>query len=425
MLESRQARARRWRATAAVLITGAELLDGRVHDENGCFLASSLTEAGFQVLAVVFAPDDADHITRHLQALLALRPTVIVVSGGLGTTHDDVTMEAVARAANVPLVESDEAWNIVRERVRAVAHRHGLSAEPLLRQARKQALLPEGANMLAPAGTAPGARLTLSGASVVVLPGVPHELRSMWSVCLPTIAEAAGASAGAVAIVRITEVGEMQVAPLLEPFLGEPLDIAITAAWGDITVRLATHEEDGERLLPVVQERLAESFQVYSTDGRTLDQMIADRLRDERATLACAESCTGGLLGGRITAVAGSSEYFVGSIVAYANAAKTAALGVSPSLLTEHGAVSADCAQAMAAGVRSLLGSTYALSTTGIAGPGGGSVAKPVGLVYIGIASPRGVRAVEKRFMGERNVVRQWTVQTCLHVLREEMERRP
>lgn len=408
--------------TAAILLTGAELLDGRVPDTNGVFLSASLAEAGFRMLGLVIAPDDRSLIAEQLRRLLALEPRLLVVSGGLGSTHDDVTMAALADACNVELIEHAAAWEVVRARVQAVAARRGLDVDAMLRQARKQALLPVGAAMIAPAGTAPGARLDVRGTIVVCLPGVPAELRTMWMDCLPGLLGESGASAAPAVILRFSGVGEMQVAPLLEPYLNGPLEVSITAGAGEVAVRLAAADAEGERLMDTAKERLRATLPMYSADGRTVDQIIADELRRRRATVASAESCTGGLLAGRFTDLPGSSDYFVGGVVAYDNTVKTSALHVSVEILATEGAVSAACAAAMASGARARLRATYALSTTGIAGPGGGTPAKPVGLVYLGLAGPEGVRTVKHHFPGDRQAIRLSSVQAALHLLRETLE---
>jgi nicotinamide-nucleotide amidase len=408
---------------AAVLLTGDELLDGRVRDTNGAYLSRSLIERGFRVRAVVVAPDDRATIAGHLKRLLADAPRVLVVSGGLGTTHDDVTMAAVAQAAGLELREHPEAWQAVLEQVCAVAARRGIDVEPLLEQARKQALLPVGATPLAPAGVAPGAVLTVDGTTIVVLPGVPRELEAMWPPVLERLAAVAQAEPPRVRLLRLYGVGEMQVVPVLEAARHDLLDVAVTASVGEITLRLAAPSgAAATRQMVRLVEALSAALPVYSSDGRTVDELVADTLRAAGATVAVAESCTGGLLGGRLTTLPGSSDYFLGGVVAYADSVKTGLLRVPQEQLDAHGAVSPQVAGSMAHGVRSLTGATYGLSTTGIAGPAGGTTDKPVGLVYIGCAGPQGERVAEHRIGGDRQTVRRWTVTAALHLLRRCLE---
>jgi nicotinamide-nucleotide amidase len=411
------------RPKAAVVLTGAELLDGRLRDANGTYLAAELTRAGFSVDAIVVCPDDHATIVAHLRHLLAGGARAIVTSGGLGTTHDDVTMAAVAGALGLPLVEDPEAWVMVQERVRGVAERRHFDAAALLEQARKQALLPQGALLIPPAGLAPGALVDAGNASVVVLPGPPTELQAMWPAGLIHLRDRCSPVAPRVTLLRLYGVGEMQVQPLLEPFTSDPaLDVAITASLGEISVRVAAWDEAGRRRAASLREALAAALPVYSADGHTVDELLARQLRARGATVAAAESCTGGLLGGRFTSLSGSSDYFVGSVVSYANSVKHDVLGVAGELLDEHGAVSEQVAAAMAQGVRRLTGATYGLSTTGIAGPGGGTPAKPVGLVYLACADAGGVVVEQQRFPGDRDAVRLWTVVAALHLLRRRLE---
>ena len=224
------------RPDACIVLTGAELLDGRVRDRNGAFLSASLVRYGFAVRSLVVLPDDRALITATVRRLLEDGPAVLVVSGGLGTTHDDVTMQAVADAAGMPLAEDAGAWKEVRERVRAVAERRRIEVEPMLAQARRQALLPRGAQVVPPFGIAPGARLEAGPTVIVVLPGVPGELEAMWPPVLAGLVERLRPEAPTVVTMRLFGVGEMQVVPVLQPFLErDQLDVAVTASWGEIS----------------------------------------------------------------------------------------------------------------------------------------------------------------------------------------------
>jgi nicotinamide-nucleotide amidase len=402
-----------------VLLTGDELLQGRVRDTNGPFLTAGLIHGGYVVDGLQVLPDDRARIVAAVCGALTREVALLVVSGGLGTTHDDVTMAAVAEAAGRPLEHDESAWELVKARIDEIAGRRGLCAADLYEQAASQALLPRGARCLPPAGVAPGALLRAGGTTIVVLPGPPRELEAMWP---PVLAEVSGETAApCVQLLRIWGVGEMAVVPVLEETPHDALDVGVTAADGEIVVRLAWHDAAGAAQADGVAAALAAAMPVFSTDGRTLDELVAAGLLERRATLAVAESCTGGLLGGRLTTRAGSSDYFLGGVLSYANDVKENVLGVPAGILAQYGAVSPQVAEAMAEGVKRLLDADYALSVTGVAGPSGGSPEKPIGLVFVGCASPGGVVVKEHRLVGDRDSVRRQAVTAALHLLRRSL----
>ncbi len=408
---------------AAVLLTGDELLQGRVRDTNGPFLGASLIEAGFSVRRSLVVADEPAEIAAALRWLLAGEPRLIVISGGLGTTHDDVTMATVAEVLERPLIRHEDAWRHVRDRVREVAARRHLDAAELESQAARQALLPRGARCVAPAGLAPGAIVDAGVTAVVVLPGVPRELETMWP---PLLAElAAGLPRPRVRLLRVHGVGEMQVVPIVEAVPRDGLEVGITAGDGEIVIRIAAYDDRAEERAAVLAERLSDELPVFSSDGRTLDELVAESLRRRHATVAVAESCTGGLLGARLTALPGSSDYFVGGVLSYSDRLKERLLDVPVALLRRHGAVSAPVAEAMACGVRARTGAEYALAVTGIAGPAGGSAEKPVGLVYVACTTPQASTVTEHRLPGDRATVRDATVTAALHALRRSLDERP
>ena len=348
---------------------------------------------------------------------------MLVVSGGLGTTHDDLTSEAVARALGRDLVEDPDARSMVEDRLADVARRRGIDSRPLLEQALKQARLPEGSRALAPGGVAPGFALREGATRLFALPGPPTELELMWPPVLDEL-EAEGLFPSVVArIVRIYGFSEMQLVPLLESRLHELLDVAVTASDGELTVVLryefsAAAQTQADALVLALEA----GAPVFSTDGRTVDELVADELRAARATVSVAESCTGGLLGGRLTERPGSSDYVQGGVISYANQVKEGVLGVPATLLRDVGAVSPEVARAMADGVKRLTGSTYALAVTGVAGPAGGTPDKPVGLVYHACAGPQGTSVRRELFLGNREAVRRRAVVAALHHLREALE---
>ena len=410
---------------AVVLLSGDELLDGRTRDTNGAFVSAELSREGLQVVRLMTVPDDLETLAGALREALALEPAVVLVSGGLGTTHDDLTAAALAEATGGRLVEHPEALEMVARRTRDVAERRRLDYDEVFAKTRRQALLPSGARPVPPAGVAPGIALRHGHTRLYALPGVPSELRAMWTWVRGELA-AAGVLTDAVSrIVRVFGVGELQVGAVIDAAPRALVDVAVNVGAGEVAVRLRharTQEAQGEA--DALVDSLRAALPVFCDDGRTIDELLADALRSGLSTVAVAESCTGGLLGGRLTALPGSSAYFVGGVVAYANAVKTGLLEVAPEVLQTHGAVSAQVAEAMARGVRRLTGATYALSTTGVAGPEGGTADKPVGLVHLACDGPAGCRTVRERFPGSRDSVRDWAVTRALHLLRETLATR-
>lgn len=347
---------------------------------------------------------------------------LICISGGLGPTHDDLTMQAVAEATGRVLSVDPRALEMVRARslqIRGDAVVHRALHE-------KQASLPEGSVLLPPAGTAPGCVLRHGAATMVVLPGPPWELRTMWEAALaePVLAQV-------IARARPLDERVLRVHAVPESALVAAIDGFDPDAWGRLTVGICAR--DGELEVTVrsapgdawaadaLEERIAAGVgdALFSRDGTTIDDVVADGLLAAGQTVAVAESCTGGGLGARLTARAGSSAYVLGGVISYADAAKVEMLGVDPRVIRRHGAVSVECAEQMALGARRRLGSDWALSITGIAGPGGGSEEKPVGLVYIALAGPSGaLRYVEHRRGGDREAIRERAVAGALHLLR-------
>jgi nicotinamide-nucleotide amidase len=407
---------------AAILLTGSELLDGRVRDRNGYFLSASLAEHGFRVATQIVAGDDERLIAAGLKQLLDLHPAVLVVCGGLGTTHDDLTTAVVATVLRRRLWQDPDALRMVEEATRAACERRGVDPETLMAQAQRQALLPAGSRVVPPAGIAPGYILSAGETTVIVLPGVPTELEAMWPDVVAELAASGVAPQTGRRLVRIYGVGEMQVAPVLESVAYDLVEVGVTAQQGEISVSLTyVDEKESARQAEAIVARLTNDLPVYSADGRSVDAIVADTLRSRAQTVSVAESCTGGLLAARFTDRPGSSDYFVGGVVTYANEAKLRLLGVPAQTLKEHGAVSAETATAMAERARQATGATFGLATTGIAGPSGGSDDKPVGLVFLGCAGPEGTTVRRVVLPGNREAVRAATVTAALHLLREAL----
>ena len=405
---------------AAILVTGDEVLGGRVPERNAAYLARSLAPLGVRVVRTLVVSDTIQDITEGLGQLLALGVELVCTSGGLGPTYDDLTMAAVAEATGRPLAVDEGALALVEGRSRAVSLRVQVDPADLDRMRRKQATLPQGATVLPPIGTAPGCALAHQGTLIVVLPGPPYELQGMWQVALrsgPVADLVADAEAEPTRTFRLWSIFEAQLVPVLEP-LGETL-----------LDQIGTYTREGElevvvpaALAETVGGLLAEHFGTYlfATDDRHVEALIAEALIARGQTLAVGESCTGGGLGGRLTVLPGASRWFVGGAITYSNESKTALLGVDPEVLAAAGAVSEECVKQMAAGARRVTGADWGVAITGIAGPDGGTADKPVGLVWIGVAGPDGrVEAFEHRLLrADRETVRRRAQTAALHRLR-------
>jgi nicotinamide-nucleotide amidase len=411
---------------AAILVTGDEILRGRIREANAGILARSLEERGIEIDHVEIVGDALDPLVAALGRLLASGVDLVCVTGGLGPTHDDLSMEAVGRATGRPLAVDAGALEMVRARSLA------LTRAPAVQRAvqEKQASLPAGAAVLPPAGTAPGAVLEHEGVVVVVLPGPPWELESMWEAALaaqPALAALVDRAGDAhERVLRIHAVPESLLVAEIDGLardVWDRLTVGICAREGELEVTIRADPADAWAA-DALEERVAGALgdALFSRDGATVDEVVARALVAARQTVAVAESCTGGGLGARLTARPGSSAYVLGGVIAYADAAKTALLDVDPQLLRRHGAVSAECAEAMAEGARRRLGSDWALSITGVAGPGGGTEDKPVGLVYVGVSGPSRTAHIRfDRSFGGREGIRARAVASALHLLRTEL----
>ncbi|WP_380168419.1 competence/damage-inducible protein A [Jannaschia sp. R86511] len=421
-------------ARAAVLVTGTEVLTGRVADANGPWLAERLRELGADIGAVTVVgdrPEDLASALRHLRA----GHDLVVTTGGLGPTADDLTVQVVADVLDRPTVVDEALQGRIAAVVARLSTARGWSATSpgMVAGTRKQALVPAGARVLEPVGTAPGLVLPgdAGGPPVLVLPGPPSELQAMWRAALTDPVVAAALRLGEPVslrqeTVRATGLPEAELADLLRghesdhgPLEGAGLEVTTCLRDGDLEVVTRFRPEADAayaRLVGSLQEHFGTA--VYSTDGSTLDEVVAAGLRARGWTVATAESCTAGLLAGRLADLPGSSDYLVGGVVAYRDQVKTAELGVPADLLSAHGAVSEQVAVAMARGARARFGTTLAVSVTGVAGPGGARPGKPVGLVHVALAGPDGTEHRELRLGGGRAQVRARTVTSCLHLLR-------
>ena len=404
---------------AAVVLSGNELLDGRTRDANGAFVCDDLSRRGVKVTELLTIADDVGRLTAALRHVLAAEPDLLVVGGGLGTTHDDLTAACLADVLGVPLEEDPDALAYVEASARAVAARRHLDFAETFALARRQARLPFGSKPVPPAGVAPGIAAEHGPTRVFAYPGVPYEFRRMWLATAASLEDEGFFPDVVVRVIRVFGVGELEVGPILDGLPHGLLELGINVGGGEVAVRIR-HRRDAaaEEQASVLVAALEAGVPVYSTDGRTVDDIVAAGLRSRGETLALAESCTGGMLGARITARPGSSEYFVGGVVSYADQAKIELLGVPGGMLAQHGAVSGEVAGAMAEGARRALRADRALSITGVAGPDGGTAEKPVGLVFVGCAGPDGTRVREASFPGDRDSVRQFAATAALHLLR-------
>lgn len=409
---------------AEIIAVGSELLTPSRIDTNSLYITERLNEIGIVIAAKSIVGDDRADLTAFIRAALR-RADLVIVTGGLGPTDDDVTREAAAAALGLAL-EEDAA---IVEGIRARFASRGLDMPAVNR---KQALVPRGAEVLPnPNGTAPGLSLFIDGRYLLLLPGPPVEMRPMlerW--CAGRAAALAGSRSLIRRVLRVANMSESHVEEAAQPiysrWVGAPVPIATTilAAPAQIELHLtatAASREAADAALAAAAEELAAAIgpAVFTTEGASLEEVVGHLLRARKQTISVAESCTGGLVSSRLTDVPGSSDYFLAGIVAYSNEAKTALLGVPAALIEQHGAVSEPVAVAMAEGARERNRATIGVGVTGIAGPGGGSAAKPVGTVAIAtVAEGHPARVRTYRFRGGRQQIKLHASQTALDEVR-------
>ncbi len=407
---------------AEIIAVGSEMLTPERVDTNSLYMTGELNAIGVEVVTKSVVGDDRDRLAQAVRLAIS-RSEIVILSGGLGPTEDDVTREAVAQALDRKLTLNQEvaAW---LERRFAQARRRMAEVN------RRQAFVIEGAEILPnDRGTAPGQWVEESGASLMLLPGPPHELKAMFErQCLPRLQRIVPRQAIRTLVMRVAGMGESDLDELIAPVYKRYENPATTvlAAAGDIQVHLrarcATEEEAMALLAEVAGPiEILLGDRLYSRNGDPLEVVVGALLRRAGATLAVAESCTGGLLGERITSVPGSSDYFAGGFITYTKQMKTELLGVSADVLEQHGAVSAETAEAMATGARQRTGATFAVSITGVAGPDAGGEKTPVGTVFIGIAAPGGCHVHQRQFLGDRQRVRAFAAQHALDLVRRRL----
>jgi nicotinamide-nucleotide amidase len=410
------------RPRAVVVLTGSELVRGDKADANGAFLARELTALGLEPARMLVVGDDPAELEHAVREGLAA--DVLVLSGGLGPTHDDRTVETLARVAGRELRVDPGLAAEIEGVSRTVAQRLGRPYTDFEPGVRKQASLPEGAGSLGLAGTAPAVLLEHDGSVAVALPGPPNELRRLW----PRVLESdslkrllARLEAPRRRTLRLFGPSESAVARVLEEAGGEAAGLEVTVCAHDLEIRVdlvesAGGEENGGRLEAALRQEFG--AELFAEDERPVEELVLERCRALGLGLVAAESCTGGLVSARLTAVPGASDVFRGGVVAYSDEVKMRELDVPPEVLERHGAVSAEAAEAMADGARARLGADVAVAVTGVAGPGGGTPEKPVGLVFVTVSGPQERSTQRLLFSGDRGTVRTRATAVALHALR-------
>ncbi|MBX7132856.1 MAG: competence/damage-inducible protein A [Fimbriimonadaceae bacterium] len=404
---------------AEIVSVGTELLLGQTVDTNANALALLLAEIGIGCRNRQTVGDNLGRLTEALKTALD-RADVVITIGGLGPTQDDLTRDGIAAALGEAMVVDEG----VAERLRRLFAQRNLPwVESQIRQAMRP---PSGSPIDNPNGTAPGLFCRKNGKTVIAMPGPPAEFVPMLQGPVrEALLDLGGGGVIHSRTLRISGMGESIVEDRLRDLMdADSPTVAPYAKTAEVHIRVTARAENIDRANTLIEPVLKEIRSrlgrvIYGADETTLEEAVLSLLRTEGATLAVAESCTGGLLGGRLTSVAGSSDVFMGGAITYTNEMKVLLLGVESDTLERHGAVSPETAGEMARGAKERFGSDYAISITGIAGPGGGTDEKPVGLVYIGVAGPQEVRIIERRFRGLRQSIRTRSTQAALDCLRE------
>jgi nicotinamide-nucleotide amidase len=411
---------------AGIVVTGTEVLTGRIADRNGPWISERLAELGVDVAHILVVGDRPEDLEAALGFMAAEGMDVIVTSGGLGPTADDLTAEVVGRFTGREMVLDEAMEAKIAEVIRGFARRFNFDEEAVLTANRKQAMAPEGAVALDPVGTAPGLVVPAGERVVVVLPGPPRELRPMWPRAMETgpVSEVlARATPLHGYTLRMFGIPESEIAKSLREIEAEGValrEVEITTCLRRGEIEIDVRYRDAAAVTAEqVRSGLAARHErhLFSLDGETIDSQVAKLLKGRR--LGLAESCSGGLLAARITDVPGASEYMAGSVVAYANEAKVELLGVDPGLIDERGAVSPEVAEAMALGALDRFGADVAVAITGIAGPDGGSEEKPVGYVCLHARLADGTSiARDPVIPGGREDIRERSALVGIHLLR-------
>jgi len=411
---------------AGIVVTGTEVLTGRIADLNGPWISERLAELGVEVAHILVVGDRPEDLGAALRFMAGEGMDLIVTSGGLGPTADDLTAELVARFAGRELILDEEVEEKIAEILRGFARRFNFDPEAVREANRKQAMVPEGATPLDPVGTAPGLVVPADGRVVVVLPGPPRELQPMWPSALATepvrnlLARATPLHGYTLRMFGVPEseiaksMREMEAGGIALP----EVEVTTCLRKGEIEIDVR-YRDEAAAVAEAVRAGFAERHErhLFSLDGETIDSRVARLLRGRR--LGLAESCSGGLLAARITDLPGASEYMVGGVVSYSNDAKSDLLGVDSALIEERGAVSVEVAEAMAVGALDRFGADVTVAITGIAGPDGGSEEKPVGYVCFHARLADGTAiARDPVIPGGRADIRERSALVGMHLLR-------
>ncbi|KLU67998.1 putative competence-damage inducible protein [Desulfosporosinus acididurans] len=410
---------------AEIVATGTELLLGETLNTSAHYLTGKLSSLGIEVDYHTTVGDNSERLEQVLRQAID-RSDLLVTTGGLGPTADDLTKELVAKVLNLEMEFDQSSLNNIKEFF-------GRRKAPMPSSNEKQAYFPKGSKILPnPIGTAPGAFIEKDGKTVIILPGPPFEMQPMFEhYALPELQRIIGPDSERMneRVLKVFGIGESAIEEVLNDLMHLPkLSMALLAKRAEMHIRLvtrgteATSQETLDSLNQTEEEiRKRLGDKVFGRDQETMIGIVGQTLKKNHLTISTAESCTGGLLGATLTQEPGSSEFYLGGVVSYSNSLKQQLLGVNEKTLEEFGAVSEEAAREMAEGIRRKSGSDLAISATGIAGPDGGSDLKPVGLVYIGFASAEKVYAKKFQFYGERESVRQLTVQAALNEIRQQM----
>ncbi len=407
-----------------IISVGNELLIGQTVNTNAGWIGKQLLEAGLYVNWVTTVGDVADHLEQALEAA-AGRADVCIITGGLGPTHDDITKNVVSGFFNTKLVMDEDILAGIKQRFKK-------RRIPMAEVNEEQALVPENAKIFQnDVGTAPGMMFRKDGRRTFVLPGVPHEMKSMMvRDVLPEIKNLASGKIG-IEIIKTTGIAESTLFEKISRLsdIEQLASVAFLPGLGGVKIRLMAQGKTKEaaqdkldRALEILWPDIGEF--VYSREDKALENVIAEILTEKKLTLAVAESCTGGLMCHRLTNIPGSSDFFERGVISYSNKSKQEILGVPEALLVEHGAVSAAVARAMAEGVRERAGTDFGLATTGIAGPGGGTEKKPVGLVFIGYADDRESIGVQHNYANDRTGNKERFAQAAFDLLGKKLRDR-
>ena len=410
--------------SAEIIAIGSELLTPEKTDTNSLWLTGKLNDIGIDVKLKTIVGDDGERLEETVRDAMR-RSDIVITTGGLGPTEDDITRQWTARAVDRELVYHDEIEQHLRERFRAWGREM-----PEINK--RQAYVIDGADILPnPNGSAVGMYLETDGKMLAILPGPPRENQPMFNEhVFPRLKAIAGDVHVRRRILRVSGKGESAVDEIAAPIYTAYPDIQTSVLFNrsEVEIHIAASSDMPEKAQATADKLAGElaaalGNAVFSTNGQTMEEIVGIRLKQLGETVSVAESCTGGLIGRRLTEVPGSSDYFMEGAITYSNEAKIRTLNVPPEIIENYGAVSAECAEAMAAGMREYAGTDHAVSVTGIAGPDGGSEEKPVGTVFIGYAGPWGVKSVKIVLPGDRYLIRWRASQAALDYLRRQLMR--